>query len=72
MNTEVLSIDMTRCRGRGACIDFLNDSLTEDSDGYPVPFNGTLRKDFALSPRDRALAQQAVEACPLRALKFQS
>jgi ferredoxin len=62
-----LHIDWTACEGRGLCMELAPELLERDDWGYPL----------ALAPRGSdvtaerlAVAQEAVAACPKRALKL--
>jgi ferredoxin len=62
-----LHIDWTACDGRGLCMELAPELLERDDWGYPL----------ALAPRGSdvtaeqlAVAQEAVAACPKRALKL--
>lgn len=65
-----LQIDMTHCRARGACIDFLPSTLTDDDDGYPVARSarGNLRRGVPVAASDRERARAAERSCPRRAV----
>ena len=65
-----LQIDMTHCRARGACIDFLPSTLTDDNDGYPVSRSarGHLRRGVPVAASDRERARAAERSCPRRAV----
>ncbi len=62
-----LHIDWTVCDGRGLCIELLPELLDRDEWGYPV-----LRTPRgAAVPRELlGAADEAVAACPKRALKL--
>lgn len=64
-----LHIDWTACDGRGLCMELAPELLDRDDWGFPI----------ALAPRGAdvpaeqlATAQEAVAACPKRALKLLS
>ncbi|MGP5660205.1 ferredoxin [Corynebacterium falsenii] len=61
---------MTHCRARGACIDFLPSTLTDDYDGYPVARSarGNLRRGVPVAASDIERARAAERSCPRRAV----
>lgn len=65
-----LQIDMTHCRARGACIDFLPGTLMDDHDGYPVARSarGNLRRGVPVAASDMERARVAERNCPRRAV----
>jgi ferredoxin len=61
-----LHIDWTACDGRGLCMELLPELIESDDWGYPV-----LAQRGAPVPLDLIdAAQDAVAACPKRALKL--
>ena len=69
-----LMVDWTACDGRGMCVELLPELLEADPWGYPkargaAPGGGAL----AVVPDHLAgAAKQAVNLCPLLALRLQS
>jgi ferredoxin len=60
-----LSIDRIRCDGYGMCAELLPELIDLDDWGYPILRPGPVPR------RLEALAQRAVEVCPVLALKLQ-
>lgn len=75
-----LHIDWTRCDGRGLCTELLPELLERDEWGYPLARAsadgdnagaGSGSRSNVAIPADRvAAAQDAVNLCPLLALKL--
>jgi ferredoxin len=64
-----LHIDWTACDGRGLCMELLPELLGRDDWGYPVlAERGATGGQVPLDLLDAA--QDAVAACPKRALKL--
>jgi ferredoxin len=61
---EHLEIDRIRCDGHGLCAELLPEMITLDDWGYPII------KDGSVPPGLQALAQRAVDACPVLALRL--
>jgi ferredoxin len=62
-----LHIDWTACDGRGLCVELAPELLDRDEWGYPIP----RQPPGASVPGDMAAAaQDAVAACPKRALRL--
>ena len=59
-----LHIDWTACDGRGTCTELLEEVLTEDDWGFPIA------RDGAIPPHLEAAAHQAVDRCPMLALRL--
>ena len=59
-----LWIDRTRCDGHGLCAELLPERIQLDDWGYPIIAQG------AVSSALIAHAQQAVDECPVLALKL--
>lgn len=64
---EVLHIDWTRCRGRGACTELLTH-LDRDPWGYPLIRGGG--SDLPIGGTERDDARDAVALCPVLALSL--
>lgn len=68
----VLEIDMTRCEGRGLCVELLPKSLDRDRWGYPLARDasgrGTTRAE--VSEEQLQAAKDAAALCPVRALRL--
>lgn len=60
---SVLRVDWPQCRARGLCAELLPERILLDEWGYPVVL-GPVPDD------ERALAREAVTACPRRALRL--
>lgn len=69
---RTLSIDMTRCQGRGVCIELLAGRLGRDQWGYPwgVDAQGRGSTEVPLAPEDLQEARSAVKLCPVSALRL--
>ncbi|HET6968537.1 MAG TPA: ferredoxin [Ornithinibacter sp.] len=60
---KVLRVDWPQCRARGLCAELLPERIVLDEWGYPVVLGPV--------PAGRlTLAQEAVAACPRRALRL--
>lgn len=59
----VLRVDWPQCRARGLCAEVLPERIVLDEWGYPVVLG-------AVPADERALAREAVTACPRRALRL--
>jgi ferredoxin len=59
-----LSVDETRCTGHGRCYSTAPDLLSDDDEGF-VTLRG---KSMPISDEQLADAEEAVAACPERAL----
>ncbi|HXM72683.1 MAG TPA: ferredoxin [Candidatus Dormibacteraeota bacterium] len=57
-----LVIDRIKCDGRGLCAEILPEMIRLDSWGYPIIAPG------AIPPHLMALAQRAVDDCPVLAI----
>ncbi len=57
----VLRVDWPECRARGLCAELLPERIVLDEWGYPVVLG-------PVSPALQALAREAADACPRRAL----
>jgi ferredoxin len=66
--TTALHIDWTRCDGRGLCAELLPELLDRDDWGYPVARDGS--RDIPVPRALRRHAADAVNACPLLALRL--
>jgi ferredoxin len=62
--TRTLRVDPIACEGHGLCAELFPERISLDDWGYPIvdprPYGPELEK----------LAQRAVEACPVSALKL--
>jgi ferredoxin len=67
MSTRI-SIDWTRCDGRGLCHELLPELLTADDWGYPLSRNGDPSPRVPAPLREHA--EQAVLDCPRLALRL--
>ena len=66
--TTRLHIDWTRCDGHGACAELLPELLVTDQWGFPMSRSGDPEP---VVPRNLdELANRAVKACPLQALRL--
>ncbi|WP_433367370.1 ferredoxin [Actinoplanes sp. CA-142083] len=63
-----LHIDWTACDGRGVCTELLEEMLVEDDWGYPVARDS--RTEPVVPPPLEAAAKQAVDRCPMLALRL--
>ena len=63
-----LTIDWTRCDGRGLCSELLPELLIPDDWGYPLSRSGEPRPVVPGSLRP--MAEQAVLDCPRLALRL--
>ena len=63
-----LHIDWTACDGRGLCTELLEEILVEDDWGFPVARDG--QTEPAVPPLLETAAKQAVDRCPMLALKL--
>ncbi len=61
-----LSVDWSRCDGRGACVELVPEVLAEDEWGYPLALDGSAEPRVPSAAAHRA--RRAVRACPLAAL----
>jgi len=61
---EQLQVDRIRCDGHGLCAELLPEVIALDDWGYPIVKPGTI------PPGLLEHARQAVEACPVLALKL--
>ncbi|TMF43329.1 MAG: ferredoxin [Chloroflexi bacterium] len=61
---EQLQIDRIRCDGHGLCAELLPEVIALDDWGYPIIKAGTI------APALVEHARQAVDACPVLALKL--
>lgn len=67
---RALTVDWTRCVGRGLCIELLPELYERDPWGYPVATTG--RPGTAEVPRRlEKVAGEAVVACPRMALRLE-
>lgn len=66
-NERKLHINWGACAGRGLCIELLEEKLTADDWGYPYSPEGN---NIEIPPQLQNAAQEAVEACPMRALRL--
>ncbi|BCY11605.1 ferredoxin [Actinoplanes sp. L3-i22] len=66
--TRRLHIDWTACDGRGTCTELLAEVLVEDDWGFPLARDGSPRP--AVPAGLEAAARQAVDRCPLLALRL--
>ena len=57
----VLKVDWPQCRARGLCAELLPERIVLDEWGYPLVLG-------MVGSSERALAREAVAACPRRAL----
>ncbi|MEP6814441.1 MAG: ferredoxin [Marmoricola sp.] len=62
-----LHIDRTRCDGHGACAELLPELLKLDEWGFPIVHGSD--RDPSVPRGLEQLAQRAVKACPLMALR---
>ena len=63
MSTELkLVVDRIKCDGRGLCAELLRELIRLDDWGYPIFAPGPIPEHL------RALAQRAVEDCPVLAM----
>ena len=67
MSTRI-SIDWTRCDGRGLCHELLPELLTADDWGYPLSRDGDPSPRVPSTLREHA--EQAVLDCPRLALRL--
>ena len=67
-----LHIDWTKCDGRGLCTELVPDLLARDKWGYPVARSGdpASRSNISVSGARLSAASDAVDLCPLLALKL--
>lgn len=67
-----LSIDWTRCQGRGLCVELLAQSLTTDPWGYPLPRASQPegRRLLPIADAQLSAAKEAVKMCPVAALSL--
>ncbi|GIM91752.1 ferredoxin [Paractinoplanes toevensis] len=65
-----LHVDWTACDGRGVCTELLEEVLVEDDWGFPVARDG--QRSPTVPPPLEAAARQAVDRCPMLALKLRS
>lgn len=63
-----LHIDWTSCDGRGVCTELLEELLVEDDWGFPMARDGS--PSPAVPRQLEGAAQQAVDRCPLLALRL--
>jgi ferredoxin len=63
-----LTVDWTRCDGRGLCIELVPELLVEDDWGYPEARDGD--PTLPVHPRVLRHAQDAVRECPRLALRL--
>ncbi|GIF18011.1 ferredoxin [Actinoplanes tereljensis] len=63
-----LHVDWTACDGRGVCTELLEEMLVEDDWGFPVARDG--QRSPAVPPPLEGAAKQAVDRCPMLALKL--
>ena len=61
-----LHVDRARCEGYGMCAELLPEAIELDDWGYPIVRDGVLPEPL------RALAERAVEVCPVLALRLVS
>ena len=61
-----LHVDRARCEGYGMCAELLPEAIELDDWGYPIVRDGVLPEHL------RALAERAVEVCPVLALRLVS
>ena len=66
MSGERLSIDRTRCDGRGLCAELLPELVRLDDWGYPIIAPGPVPAHLAEH------ARRAVAACPVLALRLEA
>jgi ferredoxin len=59
-----LAVDRIRCDGYGMCAEMLPELIDLDDWGYPILATGPV------SPKLLSLARQAVETCPVLALRL--
>jgi ferredoxin len=71
-NRHTLHVDWTKCDGRGLCTELLPELLGRDKWGYPVAKSGdpANRSNVAVSGSRLPAARDAVDLCPLLALKL--
>lgn len=70
-----LHIDWTKCDGRGLCVELLPEALERDDWGYPSAVRDRVRSvgdatNVPLTGAEMAAAADAVEFCPLLALRI--
>ena len=61
---EQLVVDRIRCDGHGLCAELLPEVIALDDWGYPIIKSGSI------APALLVHARQAVDACPVLALKL--
>jgi len=61
---EQLVVDRIRCDGHGLCAELLPEAIALDDWGYPIIRAGSI------APSLLEHARQAVDACPVLALKL--
>lgn len=61
---EQLQVDRIRCDGHGLCAELLPEMITLDDWGFPIAKSG------AIPARLSEHVQQAVDACPVLALRL--
>lgn len=66
--TTRLHVDWTRCDGHGSCVELLPELLVHDEWGYPLSRTGDA--DPVVPRQLDDLAERAVSACPLQALRL--
>ena len=73
-NRYTLHIDWTNCDGRGLCTELVPELLERDKWGYPVARSGdpASRSNISVSGARLSAASDAVDLCPLLALKLLS
>jgi ferredoxin len=59
-----LVVDRIKCDGRGLCAEILPEMIRLDSWGYPIITPGAIPEQLM------ALAQRAVDDCPVLAIAF--
>ena len=64
--TRHLSVDRIRCDGYGMCAELVPELIGLDDWGYPI------LKTAVVPERLRDLAEQAVEVCPVLALRLEA
>jgi ferredoxin len=62
--SEQLQVDRIRCDAHGLCAELLPEVITLDDWGFPILKTGVI------PARSAALAQLAVDACPVLALRL--
>jgi ferredoxin len=66
---QQLHVDWSRCAGRGLCHELFPELIGRDEWGYPLLPGGN---NSPVREQDQKLADQAIQACPLAALRWRT